>query len=61
LGFICGCKKVNMFFVFSYLISAENKSANKIVGKVFLMIKLVEVHGFTRLLSHKVVVVLSAR
>jgi hypothetical protein len=50
-----------MFFVFSYLISAENKSANKIVGKVFLMIKLVEVHGFTRLLSHKVVVVLSAR
>jgi hypothetical protein len=27
-------------FVFSELISAENKSANKSIGKVFLMIKI---------------------
>jgi hypothetical protein len=40
LGFICGCKKVNIFFVFSVLINAENKSAHKSVGKVFLMIKI---------------------
>jgi hypothetical protein len=47
-------------FIFSDLINAENKSASKSVGKVFLMIKnWIGVHGFTCLLSHKVVVALS--
>jgi hypothetical protein len=52
----------NCVFVFSDVISAENKNANKSVGKVFLIIKIVTwFYGFTCLLSHKVVVALSAR
>jgi hypothetical protein len=49
-------------FIFSNLNDAENKSACKCVGKVFLMIKIGPgVHGFTCLLSHKVVVALSTK
>jgi hypothetical protein len=40
LGFICECKKANMFFVFLESINDENKSASKSVGKMFLMIKI---------------------
>jgi hypothetical protein len=33
-------RKEKIFFVFSELISAENKSASKSVGNVFLIIKI---------------------
>jgi hypothetical protein len=49
-------------FIFLDLINAENKSASKSVGKVFLMIKIGPgVYGFTYLLSHKGLATLNAR
>jgi hypothetical protein len=51
-----------MFSVFSDLIKTKNKNTCGSVGKVFLMVKIgMGIHGFTCLLSHKSVVVLSAR
>jgi hypothetical protein len=61
LGFRCDCNKGKIFFVLSKLFNAKNKSASKSVGKVFFMIKIGPgFYGFTCLLSHKVVVALSA-
>jgi hypothetical protein len=40
LGFAGVCKKVNVFVNFLDLNDAENKSACKCIGKVFLMIKI---------------------
>jgi hypothetical protein len=39
-GFCMWMKEVKYVFVFSDLINAENKSAHKSIGKVFLMIKI---------------------
>jgi hypothetical protein len=40
LGFYVWMQDSKYVFVFSDLINAKNKSANKSVGKVFLMIKI---------------------
>jgi hypothetical protein len=61
LDFICECKEVNIIFCILGIISAENKSANKSVGKVFLMIKIGPGYMGSLVYSHKVVVALSAR
>jgi hypothetical protein len=39
-GFFIWMQESKYVFVFPYLINVENKSANKSVGKMFLMIKL---------------------
>jgi hypothetical protein len=39
-GFCMWLQESKYVFGFSYLINAENKSASKSVGKVFLMIKI---------------------
>jgi hypothetical protein len=62
-GFYMWMQESKYIFVFLDLINAKNKSAHESVGKVFLMIKigLGRVHGFTCLLSHKVVLALSTK
>jgi hypothetical protein len=50
---VCKCSKKSIF-VFSNLISTENEKNDKVVGKLFLMIKKwIGVHGFAYALSHK--------
>jgi hypothetical protein len=50
LGFYMWMQESKYVFVFSDLINAENKSASKSVGKVFLMIKIIP--GFMGLLVY---------